>query len=58
VQDLIVQAPVRAAGVQGIEDQVAAVGRIELAHEVHRRVIDDGAVAALLNLPENLPDGG
>jgi len=57
-EDLIRQVPVGAAGVQRIEDQVAALGRIELAHEVHRRIVDDGSVAALLYLPQNLPDGG
>ncbi len=35
-------------GVQRIENQVAALGRVELAHEIHRRIVDDGAVAALL----------
>ncbi len=44
-------------GVQRIEDQVAALGRVELIHEIHRRIVDDGAVPTLLYLPENLPDG-
>src|ERR1039458_8025269 len=55
---LIAQSPIRTPGVEGIQDQVAARGRVELAYKVHRRVVDDGGFSALLDLAQELPDGG
>src|ERR1039458_2755827 len=55
---LIAQPPIRTPGVERIQDQVAARRRVELAYKVHCRVVDDGALAALLDLAQELPDSG
>src|ERR1017187_4353445 len=55
---LIAQSPIRTPGVKRIQDQVAALWIVELAYKVHRRVVDDGALSALLDLAQELPDGG
>jgi len=55
---LIAQPPIRTPGVKRIQDQVAARGRVELAYKIHRRVVNDGALSALLDLAQELPDGG
>src|ERR1017187_593537 len=55
---LVSQRPIRTPGVKRIQDQVAALWIVELAYKVHRRVVDDGALSALLDLAQELPDGG
>src|ERR1035437_11064180 len=55
---LVSQRPIRTPGVEGIEDQVAAFWIVEFAYKVHRRVVNDGALSALLDLAQELPDGG
>src|ERR1019366_7612358 len=55
---LIAQPPIRTPGVERIQDQVAAHGRVKLAYKIHRRVVNDGALSALLDLAQELPDGG
>src|ERR1035437_8335099 len=55
---LVSQRPIRTPGVKGIQDQVAALWIVKLAYKVHRRVVDDGGFIALLDLSQELPDGG
>ena len=50
------RAPVGAALIDRIEDDIAAVGRVKLAHELARRVVNNGAVTTLRYLAENLTD--
>src|ERR1017187_5081015 len=55
---LVSQRPIRTPGVKRIQDQVAAFWIVEFAYKVHRRVVNDGALSALLDLAQELPDGG
>ena len=50
--------PVGASGIEWIEDDVAALGRIELVDVFEGRVVDDGGVGALFDLTQNLSDQG
>ena len=40
-----------------IENQIAALGRVELRRELKRRIVDDGRLSPRGNLAEDLPDG-
>src|ERR1700722_6597535 len=53
---LSAKVPVWAARIEGIEDQIAAFWVVELAHKIHGRVVNDGALSALLDLAYELPD--
>jgi hypothetical protein len=44
------QIPVWAARIERIEDQIAAFWVVELAHKIHGRVVNEGALPALLDL--------
>ena len=52
VPQLIAWTPVGHPLVERIEDRVAALGRVELRRVVERRVVDDGRLAALLDLQQ------
>ena len=53
VTQLVAGTPVRRARVERIEDHVAAFGRVELRRVFERRVVHDGGVAAVLELPRS-----
>src|SRR3984957_1744005 len=53
---LSAKVPVWAARIERIEDQIAAFWVVELAHKIHGRVVNDGALSALLYLAQDLPD--
>ena len=55
---LLGRSPIGAARVQRIENDVAAITVVEPLHELAGRVVDDGRMAAALNLPEHLHDEG
>ena len=42
--------------IERIENHIAAFGPVELRRVFERRVVHDGGVAAVLELPQNLPD--
>src|SRR3984957_4748852 len=53
---LSAKVPVWAARIERIDDQIAALWVVELAHKIHGRVVNDGALSALLDLAQDLPD--
>ena len=56
VPDFIRRRPIGAPGIERIEDEVAAGGRVELGGVFERRIVDDRGVAAGLDLRQHLPD--
>src|SRR5206468_16520 len=52
--ELVAGTPVRRPGVDGIQNHVAAFGRVELWCVFQRRVVHDGRVAAVLELLKDL----
>ena len=56
VPPLIARRPVRTPRVERIQDDIAALGRVELRRVFERRVVDDGGLAARLELRQQLAD--
>src|SRR6266496_1744287 len=48
--------PVRHPGIERIQDDVAAMFVVELLHKLARRIVDDGDIAACIDLIEHLAD--